>query len=40
MRASWLGTAGLVMGIALSARAQTTREVTVFAAASLRESFT
>jgi molybdate transport system substrate-binding protein len=39
MRAPWLRAAGLVLGIALSARAQTTKEVTVFAAASLRESF-
>jgi molybdate transport system substrate-binding protein len=39
MRAPWLGAAALVVGIALSARAETSKEVTVFAAASLRESF-
>jgi molybdate transport system substrate-binding protein len=36
MRPGWLRAAGLVLGIALSARAQ---EVNVFAATSLRESF-
>src|SRR3954469_18053734 len=39
MRAPWLRAAVLMAGIALSARAQASPELTVFAAASLRESF-
>src|SRR3954447_17830669 len=39
MRAPWLRAAALMAGIALSARAQASQELTVFAAASLRESF-
>ncbi|MFL5423454.1 MAG: molybdate ABC transporter substrate-binding protein [Myxococcales bacterium] len=39
MRAPWLRAAVLMAGIALSARAQASQELTVFAASSLRESF-
>src|SRR3954463_10340655 len=39
MPAPWLRAAVLMAGIALSARAQASQELTVFAASSLRESF-